>query len=73
MKTQTNQHHLESFKAYPYVAWILVGLFIVSIYHISVKLERATKAIEAHTEQLQTQAKQRPEDIKDFSRPNLAP
>jgi hypothetical protein len=63
---------LESFRLFPYVAWILTALFTFFVYQITVELREVSANLELQSEFIEEQVKKQPENIKDFTPPSQA-
>ena len=66
MKTNGNDKALESYKIFPYVAWIITFGFAVFVYNITVELQNVTKELQEQTIFLQDRIGIPPEEIEDF-------
>ncbi len=69
MKNKSNNRTLESFKIFPYLAWMLVAGFSVFVYYITVELRQVADDLALQSEFLSEQVKKNPTDIKDFAPP----
>ncbi|MBP6881335.1 MAG: hypothetical protein KBC35_01810 [Candidatus Pacebacteria bacterium] len=70
MKTNGNDKALESYKIFPYVAWILTFSFAVFVYSITVKLNAVAEDLQAQTKFIQERIDQSPESIESFDKPD---
>lgn len=64
MKTNGNDKVLESYKIFPYIAWILTFGFVMFVYHIAMELRIVAESLQAQTSFLQEQIKQSPEGVQ---------
>jgi len=64
MKTNGNDKALESYKIFPYVAWILTFAFAVFVYNITVELRTVAESLQAQTNFLQERINQTPDAMQ---------
>jgi hypothetical protein len=62
------KHSLESFRIFPYVAWLLIGSFSYFVYNLTLTLNDERILIEQQIASLEERSKQDPATITDFSR-----
>jgi hypothetical protein len=55
MRPRVSDRSLESFKIFPYIAWVLIIGFGVFVYQITQKLEEVSAEIDMHSKITQTQ------------------
>lgn len=53
MKTNGNDKTLESYKIFPYIAWIVTIVFAVFVYNITVELRDTVHTLQIQTQYLQ--------------------
>jgi hypothetical protein len=66
MKTNGNDKSLESYKAFPFIAWGTSLLFAFFVYNITVELQEVTTDLHEQTTWIETQANTQTEAIVDF-------
>lgn len=69
MKTNGNDKALESYKIFPYVAWILTFGFAAFVYNITMDLKEVTLELQQQTEWLQERIEAPAAADTDFDRP----
>lgn len=55
MKIKSNDRSLESYKIFPYIAWIVTLGFSVFVYNITMELKAVAENLQAQTKFLQEQ------------------
>ena len=68
-KLTGNTRNLESFRAFPYIAWALVIGFAVFVYNITVHLQAAANELQINSEFTVNTVKTPVEQIKTFEPP----
>lgn len=63
-----SKRSLEQYRAFPYIAWTLVGGFAFFVYTLTSELSSATAELEATTNQLEIRVNQDPTTITNFER-----
>jgi len=66
MKTNGNDKALESYKIFPYVAWIVTLGFAFFVYNLSLKLERVATDLQAQTKSLEAKINAQSSDTVDY-------
>ena len=66
MKTNGNDKALESYKIFPYVAWIVTISFAAFVYNISLELKTVTEDLQMQTKQLQEKVNMPVDQIENF-------
>ncbi|MCA9355379.1 hypothetical protein KC865_02400 [Candidatus Kaiserbacteria bacterium] len=66
MKTNGNDKALESYKIFPYVAWILTLSFAAFVYNITLELQAVTRDLQTQTQWLQEKVNTPVGEITDF-------
>ncbi len=66
MKTNGNDKTLESYKIFPYVAWIIIFAFIFFVYSITMRLQTVIQDLQTQTQNLQEKVNTPIQDIEDF-------
>jgi hypothetical protein len=62
------KHSLESFRIFPYIAWLLIGSFSYFVYTLTISLNEERVHLEEQIASLEERSKQDPATITDFSR-----
>ena len=68
-KLTGNTRNLESFKAFPYIAWALVIGFGVFVYSITVTLQAAADELQINSEFIANTVRTPVQEIKSFEPP----
>ena len=66
MKTNENDKALESYKIFPYVAWLVTIGFAIFVYNITVELQTVTRDLQVQTSILMDKINTPAEQIEDF-------
>ncbi|MCA9354544.1 MAG: hypothetical protein KC877_03440 [Candidatus Kaiserbacteria bacterium] len=66
MKTNGNDKALESYKIFPYVAWLVTIGFAIFVYNITVELQTVTRDLQVQTSILMDKINTPAEQIEDF-------
>ncbi len=66
MKTNGNDKALESYKIFPYVAWILIIGFAFFVYNLTVEVRAAATEIGSRSHSVETKVNTRINEIEDF-------
>lgn len=68
MKTNGNDKALESYKIFPFIAWIITIGFAFFVYSIAVDLKETAERLGAQADVLEQNAKTPAGEIVDFDR-----
>ena len=66
MKLNNNDKSLESYKIFPYVAWVLTFIFALFVYNITMELKAVADNLEAQTKWLQEKTETATDSNTDF-------
>ncbi|MCA9362185.1 hypothetical protein KC906_02325 [Candidatus Kaiserbacteria bacterium] len=66
MKTNGNDKALESYRIFPYVAWILTIGFAIFAYTVTLQLKAEIEELKVQTQYLQEKVHTPVEKIEDF-------
>jgi|GEM_PF-668068 len=70
MKTNGNDKALESYKIFPYVAWIITFGFVLFVYNITMELKKVANNLQSQTHFLQQQIKAPASEVGNFTKPS---